>query len=222
MSGAPCHSSLLCCFYGAGTPLPSGALFGATPSLCAASVARGGRRFCCCPQRLPCWAQGWIGCWEAQAGFLLLFGPIPEELAWRGYAQGRLEERWRPLGACVLLGIFWLAWHLPLTAIEGSYQHSLGLGPRFWLFVADKLPMTLVLGWAWRRNGRSTLAAIGLHWAINLTGELLDLSLRAEAFMIGGWWLLAVALVLLGGRELRWPRCSAAVTQPRRLPVSHD
>lgn len=72
--------------------------------------------------------------------------------------------------------------------------------------MADKLPITVALGWVWLRCKRSTLAAILLHWTINLTGELLTLSLRAEALMVAGWWLLALALVLLGGRDLSWPK----------------
>ncbi len=152
-----------------------------------------------------------------QAATLLVFGPIPEELAWRGYAQGRLQERFSPLVACGIMGVLWLVWHLPLSAVEGAYQHYLGLGPRFWLFLADKLPLTLLLGWVWLRCERSTLAAILLHWAANLTGELLALSVRAEMFMVAGYWLLAAVVVWRGGARLRWPSRTASASQRQRL-----
>ena len=46
--------------------------------------------------------------------FILLFGPVPEELGWRGYALDRLQSRWSALNSSLILGIIWPAWHLPL------------------------------------------------------------------------------------------------------------
>ncbi len=124
--------------------------------------------------------------------FLLLFGPIPEELAWRGYALDRLQVRWNALSSSLLLGLFWMVWHLPLFFIEGSYQHSLGVWtPAFWLYQFDKLPQTILMTWFYNNNQRSTLVAILFHWMVNLTGELFTISLRAEALYVGLWWLVA-------------------------------
>ena len=59
--------------------------------------------------------------------FTLVFGPLPEELAWRGYALDGLQMQWKALTASIVLGAAWTVWHLPLFFIEGSYQHGLGL-----------------------------------------------------------------------------------------------
>lgn len=64
--------------------------------------------------------------------FMLLFGPLPEEMAWRGYALDGLQARWNALVASLILGTAWTLWHLPLFLIEGSYQQGLGVGtPQF-------------------------------------------------------------------------------------------
>ena len=39
--------------------------------------------------------------------FLLFFGPIPEELGWRGYALDRLQARWSAGVASLILGLVW-------------------------------------------------------------------------------------------------------------------
>ena len=131
------------------------------------------------------------------AFFLFVFGPLPEELAWRGYLQERLQQHWQPLKAGVIIGIVWLIWHLPLFWIVGSYQHSLGIGTLpFYLFVLDKIPMSIVFAWIMSRTRNSTLSAILLHFMINFVGELFDLSLKAEIFYISLWWLLAAVLWL--------------------------
>jgi membrane protease YdiL (CAAX protease family) len=46
--------------------------------------------------------------------FILFFGPVPEELGWRGYALDRLQARWSALLSSLILGIIWAVWHLPL------------------------------------------------------------------------------------------------------------
>ncbi|MBN1260860.1 MAG: CPBP family intramembrane metalloprotease [Anaerolineae bacterium] len=129
--------------------------------------------------------------------FMLLFGPVPEEIAWRGYALDRLRDRFPVVAAGVLLGVIWTVWHLPLFWIEGSYQHGLGVGTgSFWLFMLDKAPQTLVMAWVYYSTQRSTLSAILLHFSVNFTGELFALTLRAETFYILLWYGAAVIAIV--------------------------
>ena len=51
-----------------------------------------------------------------------LGGSFGEEFGWRGYALPRLLERQSALGASLVLGLIWVAWHLPLFFIPGSPQ----------------------------------------------------------------------------------------------------
>jgi len=128
--------------------------------------------------------------------FLLIFGPIPEELAWRGYLLDPLESRMGRTAANVTLGLVWLLWHLPLFGIEGSYQAGLGWGTTsFWLYMLDKVPLTIILAWVYWRAEHSTLAAVLLHWSVNLTGEMVALSQRSEMILIASYWLLAAWIV---------------------------
>ncbi|MFC2064244.1 type II CAAX prenyl endopeptidase Rce1 family protein, partial [Chloroflexota bacterium] len=130
--------------------------------------------------------------------FIFLFGPLPEEMAWRGIALDGLQRVRNAFSASVFLGVMWTLWHLPLFFIEGTYQYGLGVGTDgFWLYMLDKVPVSIVMTWIFNNNRRSTAAAVLLHFMINFVGELFDLSLRAEQIAVAGWWLLAVLIVII-------------------------
>ena len=136
------------------------------------------------------------------AMYMLLFGPLPEELAWRGYALDKLQNRWNALTSSILLGVIWTVWHLPLFFIPGSYQHGLGLGTQgFWLFMLDKIPQSILITWVFNNNRRSTWSAVLFHFMINFLGELVELSTRSEIFYIILWILAAIFVAIRWGPD---------------------
>lgn len=138
------------------------------------------------------------------AVFMLLFGPLPEEMAWRGYGLDKLQERHNALVSSLILGVVWTVWHLPLFWMNGSYQHSLGVGTtRFWLYMVDKIPITILMTWIFNNTQRSTLSAVLFHFMINFIGELVDLTCRAEGFMIASYWVAALIITLMWGKKAR-------------------
>lgn len=133
----------------------------------------------------------------------LLLGPISEELGWRGFALDRLQARWGALAASLFLGIAWALWHLPLFFMRGTSQYAQGLGSRFfWVFLAIGVPLSVLMTWAYNRNSRSILSAILLHWAMNLSLNLVyPISDRALFYYLVLLSILAAGLVLFVGRR---------------------
>ena len=149
--------------------------------------------------------------------FFLVFGPLPEEMGWRGYALDRLQNRWSALTASGILGVVWAVWHLPMFFIEGTYQHRLGVGtPRFYFFLLALLPESVLLAWIYASTNRSTLAAVLFHFMTNFTGEVLRLPGEAEAWR-GRWTVLAAAVIvfLYGARTLRRPQARLRPAAPQ-------
>ncbi len=143
--------------------------------------------------------------------------PFVEELGWRGYVLDRMQARWSALVSGTILGGAWAVWHLPLFFIRGSYQNGLGFGtPAFWLFMVGLVPLTVVFSWIFNNTNRSTLAVILFHSMVNFTGELLAVTERADALLIGLWFVAAaVVSVAWGPRTLAGRGASrlAAATQ---------
>ena len=134
--------------------------------------------------------------------FMLFFGPIPEELGWRGYALDRLQVRWSALISSLVLGTIWAMWHLPLFFIIGTYQNSPGFGTLFFrTFMMGLIPGAILYTWIYNNNRRSTLSAVLFHFTANFVGELFVLSERAELFLFLLWVLAAIAITIIWGHK---------------------
>ena len=112
-----------------------------------------------------------------------------EELGWRGYLLDRLQARWKPLTASLVLGIFHTFWHLPLFWMVGTNQSRWGLGIDTWLFIAFVISSSIYSTWCYNDNHRSTLAVILFHTTANLC---LDIFLLPGA----GEWIFKILLAL--------------------------
>ena len=88
--------------------------------------------------------------------FLLLFGPLPEEMGWRGYALDRLHSRWAPGRQACCWGPSGACGVLPLFFVGGSYQNTLGVGTAgFWLFMAQVIAVTPLMTWIYNHTGEA-------------------------------------------------------------------
>jgi membrane protease YdiL (CAAX protease family) len=132
--------------------------------------------------------------------FILLFGPLPEEIGWRGYALDRLQSRRSALASSLILGAAWALWHLPLFYVKGTYQRSLGVGsPSFWIFMLALVVGSILYTWIYNNTGRSTFSAILFHFTQNFTGELFELSARAELYSFSVTFVVAILVVVVWG-----------------------
>jgi len=121
-----------------------------------------------------------IGNGLSYAIFLLIFGPIPEEMAWRGIAFNDIAKK-GVLKAQLIVAILWAVWHLPLFFVKGSYQNGLGLFTiEFWLFFANIIFLSIITGWLYTKSNSSILIAIIFHYIVNLTGEMFVLGIEGE------------------------------------------
>ena len=127
--------------------------------------------------------------------FVFWFGPLPEEIGWRGFSLDRLQARRTALQASLVLGAIWALWHVPLFLIPGTFQAGLRLGsPRSWIFLASLVPLSILITWVYNNTERSTLSAVLVHFSGNLSGALLSKTDRVAALELV-FLSLAAALV---------------------------
>jgi uncharacterized protein len=147
------------------------------------------------------------------AGFILLIGPLPEEIGWRGYLQDRLQTRWSALAAATLIGVLWWSWHLPLTVLPGYYDAFVREPITSLAMLVNIIPAAVLYAWVYNNTERSILAVIVLHFMENFTSEFLGFAAAARPYRLA--LMVALALVVVawfGPRTLR--RRAIAVPAP--------
>lgn len=125
-----------------------------------------------------------------------------EELGWRGYLLPRLQRRWSPVGASVIVGVGWAVWHLPLFVLPGAQN----VDQPFWTFGLIVIAMSFAFTWLYNVAGGSILPVILLH-GLNNTSSLLypfaadtSMTLNLTVGLVASGALAAVLLLATRGR----------------------
>jgi uncharacterized protein len=99
-------------------------------------------------------------------------GPMGEEGGWRGFALPRLQKRFDPLVASVIIAALWGLWHIPLH-LSGYYGPVYGnmLNGILQLMLST-FPLAVIFTWLYNRSQGSLLVMVLLHTAINVTSGI--------------------------------------------------
>ena len=100
--------------------------------------------------------------------YLLMLGPVPEEFGWRGYFLDRLQSRWNPLVASLVLGAIWWLWHLPAAFMEGVAQSYL---PQL-LYLIWCMSASVLFTWMYNHTNGNLLAALLFHNMLNFANVI--------------------------------------------------
>jgi uncharacterized protein len=105
----------------------------------------------------------------------LPFGPLGEELGWRGYALPRLLARFGPVAATLIIGVMWTFWHVPmmLWMPGASIPAFMGLTTfSVAVYLCQLTAQSAVMTLIYLRTGGSILMAVLAHLAFNTAGSI--------------------------------------------------
>jgi membrane protease YdiL (CAAX protease family) len=130
---------------------------------------------------------------------------IPEETGWRGFALPRLQRRWGPILASLVVGFLWGLWHLP----DFFYLPAVQSGISFPIFLAGTVSTSILFTWIFNGTGGSLLMVSILHSSFNasdvfppllpqVTGTTLQLALYLALITA-----VAVILIVFGRLQVR-------------------
>ena len=127
-----------------------------------------------------------------------------EEIAWRGYALPRLQNRYSPLTATAIIWILWTLFHIPLFLMKGGHP----AGYPFWLYALLTAGIVVPFTFVFNGTGGSILFPHMLHQSLNASVESLPIFPMAAhsiaPILISTLLLLAIsAFIVLRYRDLK-------------------
>ena len=117
-----------------------------------------------------------------------LFTAALEEPGWRGFLLPRLQQRFSPLLASLLVWFPWALWHAPLDFHRPFRFNQMDY---LLLRVVFMIPLTIILTWLYNRSGANLLTVVIFHAAMNTFPSVLPYYLWAYLLVI----LFAIAVI---------------------------
>lgn len=137
-------------------------------------------------------------------GFVLLIGVgfllNTEEIAWRGFALPRLQTKYGPLLACILLAIPEAMLHLPYFWNKDiEFYQTVGV---FW-FTAFSVAAVFIYTFVFNKTRGSLLLVTIMHASQNTWANLLsDNTLQPFQYTVALMWMIAIGLIFLSKGKL--------------------
>lgn len=112
--------------------------------------------------------------------FNLLFTAVMEEPGWRGFLLDRLQSRYSPLMASLMVWLPWSLWHGPL-----DYYRPIHFSFVVWVLlrVVTLIPITIILTWLFNRSTRSIQTTAVFHASMNTCPFVLPYSQPGMALL---------------------------------------
>jgi membrane protease YdiL (CAAX protease family) len=165
----------------------------------------------------------------APLGFVLLhllYGPLPEELGWRGYGIDSLRSRMNGFWTSILFGVIWPLWHLPLFFIPGSYQQALLSQPvPLFFYLASMIPQAVIMNWIYFHTNRSVISAVAFHFLINFIGEAFHISQISKSIAGALYFAVAILILIIDRNTFFRPEYTVGLQQRRlgtKVPGNHN
>lgn len=106
--------------------------------------------------------------------FMLIIAPVLEELGWHSYGTDCLRNRMSLFTTCLLFGVFWGIWHMPLAGIRDYYQSN--IVETGWIygvnFLVSIIPFVLLMNWLYYRTGRNIIIVTIFHITAGFFNEI--------------------------------------------------
>lgn len=134
----------------------------------------------------------------------LLFGPLPEEIGWRGYGLESLQTKYPALHSSLIVGSYWVIWHMPLFLTKDSGFAALYplFSPAFWLWMISLLSISIIMTWIFNHTQKSTLTAFLFHFSMSATSGFFSFQPQMQSIMLFGFALFALFVLVVSGWSL--------------------
>jgi membrane protease YdiL (CAAX protease family) len=136
-----------------------------------------------------------------------------EEPGWRGFMLPELQRRLSPLGASLIIAVFWDLWHIPLY-LSGFYPGGIvgGLIGRT-IYI---IPLAIVFTWFYNRTHGNLFLLVCLHTTVNVMVGFIPYS---DVLWLALWVTFSVVVIITDKMYRRQPK---TIIRPEDLQEGTD
>lgn len=138
---------------------------------------------------------------------VFLLNGFGEEAGWRGFLQDRLQRRFEPLPATLIVALIWAVWHAPFFLILSTYSGFNAM--TLIMFPLGLASGAVVLTWLYNQTGRSILAVALWHTFYNMTVATVGATDLIQGVVTGA--VMIAATVLIGAEVVAQRRGGSSV-----------
>jgi membrane protease YdiL (CAAX protease family) len=123
-----------------------------------------------------------------------------EEPGWRGFMLPELQKRFNPLGASLIIAVFWDLWHVPLH-LNGFYAEGIlgGLIGRT-IYI---IPLAIVFTWFYNRTRGNLFLLVCLHTTVDVMDAFIPYS---DLLWLALWVIFSVVVIITDKMYRRQPK----------------
>ncbi len=130
----------------------------------------------------------------------LMLGPLGEEAGWRAFLFPAVEVKVGWMGAALVVGGIWAAWHAPLWAIESPQSEI-----NFFIFVGHVFCYSILMSILHIEAGGSIIPVILFHLLVNVVSGyviLIGSHSTSEFYRLSLYYYFGATLIIVGVYEL--------------------
>jgi uncharacterized protein len=146
----------------------------------------------------------------------LPFGPLWEEVGWRGYLLRALQDKRNGLESSMIVGVVWGVWHIPMyLSAPPNGINAIDFLVEFCLYT---IGLSIVFTWVYNKTRGSIIPVVVLHASLNATSlYILDPSISINGSRPILWatafvWLTSLIILGCSGTELGCNRSGAILS----------
>jgi uncharacterized protein len=148
----------------------------------------------------------------------LVAGPFTEEPAWRGFFLPRLQTKYSPLAASLILGVIWWSWHMPVMISDPTGQRP----PLQYLL--SIVAYSVIYTWTYNNTKASVFLVTLMHGVTNTIAAFLFRGLFGEYYgqlwwlYAGLWWIVAI-FVMVRSNAMTKVSESVSISQNQKATI---
>lgn len=128
--------------------------------------------------------------------FIVLQGPLGEEIGWRAFFLNELLKKNNLLKASIFVGLVWSFWHTPKFFMDNTIQNELfqsyGLVATLAGYTIYTMCLSIIISWLYCKTNRNIVFVLLFHAMANFSHGLVTILTQMSAVI-----LIVIVLVLV-------------------------